>query len=268
MKSKYSHLNLKLGRAGNEPGLDAIPRDLGRTDLGPGAFPYGYDLWNAWEAGFMYPGGIPEACVLQIVFSSNTPCLVESKSLKLFLNQLNQKVFPSRADYLNAVKKELEQCVQGPVFLSPIYDGCFLNTVSSPGVCLEEDALEIPNLIKPDSQALNWIPNKGLFSCFTRVFRSNCPVTAQPDFGTVSIELDGDLRPDNSSLLAYLLAFRLVQEFHETCCETIFTDLLTAGDLTHLKVSCHFTRRGGLDINPVRSLAPVEIVWGNRFWRQ
>lgn len=268
MSFKYRNLNLKLGRETNETNLDAIPRKTTRDEFNSRTFPYGYDLWNAWEAGFFQSNGVPASFILQLAYAADSPALVESKSLKLYLNHLRSQTFPSTSAYLKKIKSDLEACVQAPVQLSPIYDGAFMNQVQLPGICLEQEVrhLVIPN--QPLAADISWEPGKKDFIAHTLSFQSNCPVTGQPDYANVLIELRGDKYPRQKDLLAYLMAFKDVQEFHEICCETIFSDLLVFGEPGDLTVSCFFTRRGGLDINPVRSTMPVQPLWGNLYWRQ
>ena len=46
----------------------------------------GYDAWHAWEASCLTKGGLPVVAVLKVVYSSDSPYLVESKSFKLYLH--------------------------------------------------------------------------------------------------------------------------------------------------------------------------------------
>jgi len=44
-----------------------------------------------------------------------------------------------------------------------------------------------------------------------------------------------------------------VSHFHEEICEMVFKHLMDAYQPDDLMVSCLYTRRGGLDINPIRA---------------
>ena len=87
---------------------------------------------------------------------------------------------------------------------------------------------------------------------FTRLFRSVCPVTGQPDYASVEIRYRGP-RIDPAGLLRYLVSFRRHAGFHEHCVERIFADVWRRCGPQSLAVYARFTRRGGIDINPYRT---------------
>jgi 7-cyano-7-deazaguanine reductase len=89
----------------------------------------------------------------------------------------------------------------------------------------------------------------------SNLLRSNCRVTNQPDWGDVYIEIEtgGTNAPDFRSLAKYIVSHREVSHFHEEICEMVFTHLMKAYDPSRLMVACLYTRRGGLDINPIRA---------------
>jgi len=83
--------------------------------------------------------------------------------------------------------------------------------------------------------------------------RSNCRVTHQPDFGELFIYYKSKKVFNCESLVKYLVSFRCEYHFHEECCEMIFKrlyDLLDEED--SLFVGALYTRRGGIDITPIR----------------
>jgi 7-cyano-7-deazaguanine reductase len=90
----------------------------------------------------------------------------------------------------------------------------------------------------------------------SHLLRSNCPVTGQPDWGSVQIAYRG-APIDHAGLLRYLVSFRTHNEFHEQCVERIFVDLMQCCAPQRLSVYARYTRRGGLDINPFRSSTPA-----------
>ena len=87
---------------------------------------------------------------------------------------------------------------------------------------------------------------------YSHLLKSNCPVTGQPDWGSVLMRYKGP-KIDREGLLRYLIGFRQHQDFHEHCVETVFTDLMGRCNPESLTVVARYTRRGGLDINPWRS---------------
>ena len=85
------------------------------------------------------------------------------------------------------------------------------------------------------------------------LLRSNCRVTNQPDWGDIYICIDGDKTITPESLAKYIVSHRQVSHFHEEICEMVFKHIYDAVKPKGLMVACLYTRRGGLDINPVRS---------------
>ena len=250
-------LNLKLGRRVDQGGLDPIPRSLGRqrfAERDGDRLPfYGYDLWNAWEVGFLLPSGKPVVYHMQATYDAHSPFMVESKSFKLFLNGCNNRVFDGLAAFSDDVRKALSSCLEADVTLA------FYAPDEEPGRCrLSGQALDD---LEPSAIVTDYDPNllgsepcsNGSFAFYSHLLRSNCPVTNQPDWGSIRISGRGALQPVAASLLAYLISFRNHQDFHEACCETVFLDLYERLTPDFLEVSCHYTRRGGLDINPLRT---------------
>jgi 7-cyano-7-deazaguanine reductase len=89
----------------------------------------------------------------------------------------------------------------------------------------------------------------------SNLLRSNCRVTNQPDWGDVYISLtpkEGSI-PNLESIAKYIVSHRQVSHFHEEICEMIYMHLKEAYDPEELMVACLYTRRGGLDINPIRA---------------
>ena len=100
--------------------LVPVPRNLNREiyDIHtPEELFRGFDTWHAYEAGFLTRNGLPVCGVLKLIYPANSPCIVESKSLKLYLNSLNMtrlgEDIPSGIEtYLQTVKSDLEQILQ------------------------------------------------------------------------------------------------------------------------------------------------------------
>jgi 7-cyano-7-deazaguanine reductase len=91
---------------------------------------------------------------------------------------------------------------------------------------------------------------------YSHLLRSNCPVTNQPDWGSVMIRYRGPAI-DRMGLLAYLVSYRNHADFHEQCVERIFMDITRRCRPEALAVYARYTRRGGLDINPFRSSSDI-----------
>jgi len=248
----FEDLQLKLGRsvAPDEHELDAIPRS--RYRLGLGQSDRGCDVWQAHEAGFLLPGGLPRMGRLRWVVDAGSAAVVESKSMKLFLQHLASSVFPDEAAYLARVKKSLEALAVAPLRLEwlPLSPAESWPAPAYWGELLEERGDELPSLLADPAEAAGRLAlgsdlRDGCWS--THLFRSLCPVTGQPDWASVRMSCAGALL-DPTSLLPYLLSFRHHAAFHEACCERILMDLFQAIRPRALQIDCHFSRRGGIDI--------------------
>jgi len=260
------NLNLKLGRKTEDGSLDPIPRALGRKNLEDVSF-FGFDLWNAYEVSFLLPSGKPVVYHMQAQYNAHSPFMVESKSFKLFLNSFNNQVFDGLQAFSQTVNSALARCVGEPVHLAfyPPQQSPLLQTL--PGSCLD-DLDYAPRVEARPVHLLEAVEEQGAFQWHSHLLRSNCPVTNQPDWGSILIAGSGVQKPQPESLLAYIIAYRNHQGFHESCCEAIYSDLMTTLHLETLEVTCFYTRRGGLDINPCRSSKPVEAANTAPVWRQ
>ena len=83
-------------------------------------------------------------------------------------------------------------------------------------------------------------------------FRSICPVTSQPDWGNIYIHSMSNPM-DSKKLIKFLKSYRNKGDFHEACIESIFISLRDDFRIDDLTVYGKFLRRGGIDINPIRS---------------
>lgn len=239
--------------------LFPIPRAQGRGKMAMPPF-RGFDLWRAYELTFLAPNGLPQCYMASIKVPCTSPYIVESKSLKLYLGSFSQTMFNGPDEVSSVISQDLNQLLNTEVKVK-LYE---LNSSSMPLVDTSDLILENdPSLadvkfktFEVDSSLLRLANKKENISetVSTNLFRSRCPVTAQPDYATVTISYSGE-KIDHASLLAYLVSYRRHQGFHEQCCEMIFTDLINICKCDELTVSCSFTRRGGIDINPVRSNA-------------
>jgi 7-cyano-7-deazaguanine reductase len=179
--------------------------------------------------------------------------------LKLYLNSFNQTAFASTEDMLETLRKDLSQAAGAQVEVALILpqDFAALQIKEFDGIDLDTQALTIdcyaPNAdllcLTPHPTGTSHIVHETLFS---RLLKSNCPVTSQPDWACVKIDYSGP-QIDRAGLLKYIVSFRMHNGFHEQCVETIFQDLMTRCKPLTLSVYARYTRRGGLDINPWRA---------------
>ena len=241
--------------------LQPIPRRLAREALGlagDGAAPLpfiGVDLWTHYELSWLEPGGKPVVAVGEIRVPADSPALIESKSLKLYFNSLNFTRFATPADFTALVEGELSQAAGAPVTLTLLPADAPLRFDGLPGRCLDDLPLSIEDRREPDPGLLRCDPSRIVDETWhSHLLRSNCPVTGQPDWGSVVVRCHGP-RIDPDSLLAYLVSFRRHADFHEQCVERIFLALQALTGAALLTVHARYTRRGGLDINPFRSTA-------------
>jgi 7-cyano-7-deazaguanine reductase len=244
--------------------LFPIARDQGREQFAsamalPGLPFSGWDLWNAYEMSWLTPQGMPQVAILRLIVDCTSPNIIESKSLKLYLNSFNQTAFASTDHMLETICKDLSAAAGTPVSveLIPTRDFANLKMAEFNGLDLDTQALTI-NCYEPNAELLclaaapNGQPTNVSECLFSRLLKSNCPVTSQPDWACVQIDYTGQ-KIDPAGLLKYIVSFRMHNGFHEQCVETIFMDILTRCKPQALSVYARYTRRGGLDINPWRA---------------
>lgn len=270
---------IPLGRATQYPAsyspelLFSIPRRENRERLGitGSALPFrGYDLWRAYEISWLDDKGKPVVATGEFIVPASTPNIIESKSFKLYLNSLNQTRYENSEQVRATLSKDLSKAAGGTVVvqLVPLHQPEGFAISSPPGTCL--DSLDVTiDSYQPNLALLQVIAGRVVEeTLYSNLFRSNCPVTAQPDWGTAVIQYKGPAIA-HESLLRYLVSFREHEGFHEDCTEQVFCDLQKQCQPESLSVMIHFLRRGGLEINPVRSMAPVQVDFpANRFVRQ
>lgn len=261
-----------------QPGLLVpIPRAGNRLALGLNLeqLPFlGADIWNAFELSWLNLDGLPQVARGRFIFPCTAPALIESKSLKLYLNSLNQHRFADPAALANCIRDDLSQAAGAAVeVLVQPFRGMQEVLDVPTGTCL--DTLEIRcdhYTVAPD--LLQLAAEDSLFEelvdevLYTDLFRSRCPMTGQPDWATVTVCYQGP-RIDHAALLRYLVSYRQHSDYHENCVERMYRDLQRACRPQALSIEANFTRRGGLDINPVRASADMmDYVLFPRYNRQ
>jgi 7-cyano-7-deazaguanine reductase len=251
--------------------LFAVARDDNRRGLGIKSLPlpfYGFDHWRAYELSWLSPEGKPVAAIADILVPCDSPWLIESKSMKLYFNSMNQHKFKSPDDARSCIKTDLSRVAGATVELSlQGASSTAAHTADWENVQLLDDLEVTTSGYYPDPTLLQTEPQQVSESVASHLFRSNCPITAQPDWGSILIQYQGH-RINHQSLLAYIISYRQHEGFHEHCVEQIFQDILRICAPQALTVSINFLRRGGLEINPLRSTAPVSAAPLPRLIRQ
>ncbi len=239
------------------PGLlFPVPRDDNRRRIGmaDGRWPwFGEDVWQAWEVSWLRPGGLPTVAWAEIRVPCASASLVESKSLKLYLNSLNQNVFSSSDHVRDLIEQDVSSASGAAVRVTLFDVDDPHRIVGRPeGFKLIDDEVvaDVDYVYCPERLTAPG-PRVSEKLC-SHLLKSNCPVTGQPDWGSLLLEYSGPAIA-RDGLLAYVVGFRQQQDFHEHCVETIFTDIMRRCQPDRLTVCARYTRRGGLDINPWRS---------------
>ena len=216
----------------------------------------GWDRWHAYELSWLDARGCPLSRVGRFDIPADSPCMVESKSFKLYLNSLNNTSFESERALRETLVKDLGAVLGAApqIELFPVDDAA-LGATALQGLCLDGLPVPAPGAA-PDAALLQCGEGETQQAMYTHLLRSLCPVTGQPDWATLWLEYRGP-RIEQTSLLSYLLAFRSHRDFHEQCVERIFRDVLQTCEPGYLRVQAFYTRRGGLDINPMRATDPA-----------
>ena len=258
--------------------LFPIPRADKRAEIGiDGNAPFfGADLWTAFELSWLNLRGKPQVAIAHITVPCETPHIVESKSFKLYLNSFNNTRFASEAE----VRARIRADVSEAVWRGAEHPGTVGVTLLLPEAFDREPIHELDGLLldRLDVECTRYQPAPELLAAHhdeapvtetlvSHLLKSNCLVTGQPDWGSVQITYSG-AQIDQAGLLQYLVSFRNHNEFHEQCVERIFMDIWTRCRPIKLAVYARYTRRGGLDINPLRTSHPQAMPKNVRTARQ
>lgn len=243
--------------------LVKIPRYLNREgyDLTGEEF-VGYDIWNAYEVSALTNKGLPVSGMLKIVCPSNTEYHVESKSIKLYLNSYNMTKLGDTTKQVieeleNRVTTDLENLLGGT--LNVKFHTNNFSTEEKFDVTPLSSLIDLDNIkftsYHSDAGALKGKEGEKLYTYAFQsdLLRSNCRVTNQPDWGDVIIKMSTKRKVDFESIAKYIVSHRKVSHFHEEICEMIYKHFTDAYEPTQLMVACLYTRRGGIDINPIRA---------------
>jgi 7-cyano-7-deazaguanine reductase len=268
--------NIPLGQATDYPEvydasvLYSVARSLNRASLNisEAALPFrGFDHWRAYELSWLLPGGMPVVATGDVLVPCDSTNIVESKSMKLYFNSLNQHTFANTEAARCCMEADLSAAAGGTVSVR-------LQLLDAQETLIQQTHQTVPsNVVMLDSLnvvASSYTPDSALLRLAdndnndaievtevlaSNLFRSNCPVTAQPDWGTIIISYSG-AAIDHESLLRYVISYRQHEGFHEHCVEQVYRDIMLMCNPDCLTVQINFLRRGGLEINPLRTSSP------------
>lgn len=243
--------------------LVRIPRSLNRKAYGlTGQEFKGVDTWNAYEVSAITSKGLPVNGMLKIVCSADSKYHVESKSIKLYLNSFNMTPFGDSAaeciqGIVQRVQADLDELLETKTTVSfygaqsQTHPKSFSQDYKDLSTLVDLDTINFSSFQSNASQ-LEVGQGKEL-KVQSDLLRSVCRVTQQPDWGDVFIHIQGETVPSAESLAKYIVSHRTVNHFHEEVCEMIYAHLTERFKPNKLMVACLYTRRGGIDINPIRA---------------
>jgi 7-cyano-7-deazaguanine reductase len=219
---------------------------------------FGYDAWTCWEFSCLdKETGLPYNGILKIVFDASSEKIVESKSLKIYLNSFNN-VLMNVGKVEETISQHLFETDYDEKNLVFLYDLWAVDE-SSPIISYEKKQIVIPlERLKGNVYILSPVilHSTSLQTC--------CPVTNQPDWADVYIYIEPE---ENSSIfindyfLHTIVSLRNKQIFHEKSCEMLYDEFQKNVPCKDLSVACLYTRRGGIDINPVRHRSHFDKVF-------
>jgi len=252
--------------------LFPIPRADKRAEIGVLQAPpfFGADMWTLYELSWLNLRGKPQVALAHITVPCESPNIVESKSLKLYLNSFNNTRFLDAREVRERIRADVSAATGMGIGIKTVGPELFDREPVH-----EMDGLNMDRL---DVECMHFTPAPELlFAEFdeppvtetltSNLLKSNCLVTGQPDWGSVQIAYTGP-QINQEGLLQYLVSYRNHNEFHEQCVERIFMDVWTRCKPIKLSVYARYTRRGGLDINPFRCSYPMQLPPNVRTARQ
>jgi 7-cyano-7-deazaguanine reductase len=233
--------------------LFPVDREEQRGAIGlRGRVPFrGADLWTAYEISWLDARGKPQAAIGEFSVPCDSPALIESKSLKLYLGSFAQEPMGMGDEVTRRIEVDLSAACGASVAVAlspPDWPGA---SADLPGDSIDATAIAT-DVYEPDPGTLAASGSAIAETLRSALFHSRCPVTGQPDCGDVMVRYRGP-RIDRAGLLRYLVSYRCHAAFHESCVERVFVDVLERCAPEALTVYARFMRRGGIDINPFRS---------------
>jgi 7-cyano-7-deazaguanine reductase len=262
--------------------LFPIARSDKRSEIGiSGTLPFmGADLWTAFELSWLNSKGRPQVAIAHVTVPCESPCIVESKSVKLYFNSFNNTRFAGSNHGADEVREAIALDIGAAVFNAPPGQRRVGVRMINVDAFSNEHVQELDGVLldRLDVECTHYTPAPQLLHAATHeqpvtetlvshLLKSNCLVTGQPDWGSVQINYSGP-QIDQGSLLQYIVSFRNHNEFHEQCVERIYTDVMQRCKPIKLSVFARYTRRGGVDINPFRTSFPQALPLNVRSARQ
>jgi 7-cyano-7-deazaguanine reductase len=220
----------------------------------------GYDIWHAYEVSFLTEKGLPTTAVGKIKIPSNSELFIESKSMKLYFYGFNMMRYgKTRAEGMKIIEeiasKDLSEATKSTVEVKLFSDADDIKSFEQSTPIeqhVDVDSIEFTEFTEnPDILEVTDAPGE----CFISIgnVRSNCRVTHQPDFSTLYIKYTGSKTLSLESLQKFVVSFRNENHFHEEVNEQIYIELMRRLQPDELMVSMLSTRRGGIDICPIRT---------------
>lgn len=241
--------------------LFPIARQTNRDQLGIShPLPFqGGDIWNAYEISWLNEKGKPIIALGKFIIPCDSPRIIESKSLKLYLNSFNHTAFDSQDSVHDTLTHDLSEAAGAPFVITLLSPKDALEKVTPhfTGTCLDE--LDIAcDTYKTATHYLVTENETTTETLYSDLLYSKCLMTNQPDWASIQIIYSGK-KIQHAGLLKYFISFRDCNEFAEQCVERIFMDISTHCQPEKLLVYARYTRRGGIDINPYRANYPVTV---------
>jgi len=254
--------------------LFRIPRSENRVHYGidDSQLPFvGFDVWNCYEVSFLTENGLPVSRVLKLVYPADSKYLVESKSLKLYLNSFNMDHFGKTVAQAEervgvAISHDVSVLLETQVYVTLFDSHCEIRQpfpayidaeLGSQVPIKKQEAISFTHFTESPELLRSKLTDKVHSYLFrTDMLRSNCRVTNQPDWGDLFVQLTTKHEIELCSIMEYLVSFRKENHFHEEVVEMIYKRFLDTFNPVSLMVAAMYTRRGGIDINPVRASHP------------
>jgi len=251
--------------------LFAIPRSENREkyNLIEGELPFiGVDVWNSYEVSFLTTNGLPVNRMMKLIYSADSEFIIESKSLKLYLNSFNMEkmgdsVGQAELEVLNRITNDLSTTlktkVQAVFFTANSKEQHPFAELANSDLIEQIHPDNLKNIVfehyneRPELLNGTKTVNIQSYGFHTDVLRSNCRVTNQADWGDLFVNIETIYEIDLASVLKYLVSFRRENHFHEEVAEMIYKRLWDRFHPSKLMVAAMYTRRGGIDINPIRA---------------
>lgn len=258
--------------------LYPLSRQPKREEIGiAGTLPFmGADQWTAFELSWLNLRGKPQVAIARLVIPCDSVNIIESKSLKLYLNSFNSTRIASAQEVAERLRTDLSEAIwRGGPMRAGVGVQLLLPDQFDREPVHELDGLSLDRLDiecshdqpAPELLRANFQEQPVTETLTSQLLKSNCLVTGQPDWASVRISYSGP-QIEQEGLLQYLVSFRNHNEFHEQCVERIYMDIWRRCKPSQLTVYARYTRRGGLDINPFRTSHPQALPPNIRTARQ